>query len=96
MYAVVVTFQIQDGKMADFLPAMTENARTSLAVEPGCRRFDVCTDGDRANEVFLYELYADASAFHAHLESDHFKAFDLQVASLIKDKNVRCYDRVAS
>ncbi|MEM7440043.1 MAG: putative quinol monooxygenase [Pseudomonadota bacterium] len=96
MFAVVVTFMIKDGAMAAFLPAMVENARTTLAEEPGCHRFDVCTDSQRPNEVFLYELYIDRAAFDAHLESSHFKSFDGLVATMVHDKKVRTYDEVAS
>ena len=28
----------------DFAAAIAENARASLAIEPGCHRFDVCRD----------------------------------------------------
>lgn len=96
MYAVVVTFQVEPAQMDSFLPLMTRNAATSLAREPGCLRFDVCTDPDRAGEVFLYELYANRAAFDAHLASDHFKAFDGQVAPMIAAKDVRTYTQVAS
>jgi len=96
MFAVTVTFQIKDKKMAEFVPAMIENARTSLADEEECHRFDVCTDRDRPDEVFLYELYTNRAAFDDHLQSAHFKAFDSAVASLIARKDVRCYEQVAS
>ena len=94
MFAVVVTFRVAEGAMAAFLPAMTENARASLANEPGCHRFDVCTDPTRPGEVFLYELYTDRSAFDAHLASDHFKVFDARVADMIAAKEVRTYTEV--
>ncbi|QHQ36305.1 putative quinol monooxygenase [Algicella marina] len=96
MFVVIVTFQIRDGRMPDFLPAMIENARTSLAEEEGCHRFDVCTDSERGNEVFLYELYTDRAAFDGHLQSAHFKAFDNAVSSLVGHKDIRTYDMVAS
>lgn len=96
MFAVVVTFQIKDGAVAAFLPAMTQNARTSLAEETGCHRFDICTDSTRPNEVFLYELYTDRAAFDAHLDSPHFKLFDRHVADMIASKDVRTYKEVMS
>lgn len=96
MYAVVVTFQIKPASMAAFLPLMLENARTSRAQEPDCHRFDVCTDTTRPDEVFLYELYTDRTAFEAHLASAHFKAFDSAVADMVADKDVRFFDQVAS
>jgi len=88
MFAVTVTFTLKPGARAEFLPLMAENARTSLDREPGCRQFDVCTEGD---EVFLYEVYDSAVAFDAHLQSAHFKSFDAAVSDMVADKTVRTY-----
>ena len=95
MFAVCVTFKINQGKMDAFLPLMHQNARTSLNEEVGCHQFDVATDAARPDEVFLYELYADRAAFETHLASAHFKAFDAAVASMIADKQVATWGEVA-
>ncbi|MEP3332569.1 putative quinol monooxygenase [Sedimentitalea sp.] len=94
MYAVVVTFRIKSGHISAFLPEMMQNAATSLATEPGCHRFDVCTDEDRPEEVFLYELYEDRAAFQTHLNSRHFVDFDAKVQPMVATKDVRTYDQV--
>lgn len=96
MFAVVVTFGIKFGQIAAFMPDMLANAATSLHAEAGCHRFDVCTDAARPDEVFLYELYTDRSAFDAHLASAHFRAFDAKVATQIETKDVRTFEQVAS
>ena len=96
MYAIVVTFQIKDGQMPDFLPLMVENARASRAQELGCHRFDVCTDPAHPNEVFLYELYTDRAAFEVHLASAHFAQFDRVTSNMIAHKDVRTYAEVSS
>ncbi len=94
MFVVTVSFDILEGREAAFLPLMRQNAQTSLALEPGCLRFDVCTDDSRPSEVFLYEVYEDATAFDAHLKSPHFKAFDVQTAPMIASKVVKTYAQV--
>ncbi len=96
MYAVVVTFEIKPGHIDEFMPLMLENASTSLAEEDACKRFDVCTDPSRPNEVYLYELYADRAGFDTHLTASHFKAFDAKVAPMIAAKQVRTYEKVVS
>jgi len=95
MFAVVVQFQLKPGAMQDFLPLMIENARTSKTAEPECHQFDVVTDTDTPDVVFLYELYTDAAAFQAHLKTDHFLRFDAEVADMIADKDVQTFDTVA-
>ncbi|MEP2031460.1 MAG: putative quinol monooxygenase [Paracoccaceae bacterium] len=94
MYAVVVTFQIELARMAEFMPAMRHNAATSLKGELECHHFDVCTDPDRPGEVVLYELYTDRTAFESHLASAHFKAFDAVAAPMITSKVVHTYSEV--
>ena len=93
-YAVTVTFRIKRDRMAEFLPLMLENARTSREQEPGCYQFDVATDPDRPGEVFLYELYTDRAAFDAHRASPHFRLFDAAVAGMLAGKEVRTYAEV--
>lgn len=70
------------------MPLMLENARLSLETEPGCLRFDVSTDPMKAHRVFLYEIYASRGAFDEHLRTDHFLAFDREVASMVESKVV--------
>lgn len=94
MFAVVVTFTLKSGEAERFGKLMRANARTSLAKEPGCTRFDVATDPERPNEVFLYELYTNAAAFDAHLGSAHFREFDAASAGMVSAKSVATYSEV--
>ncbi|MEH6646568.1 putative quinol monooxygenase [Sulfitobacter sp.] len=93
-YAVVVTFVIKPQAFDEFLYLMWVNARKSLEVEAGCHQFDISTDPDRPNEVFLYEIYTDRAAFEAHLTSDHFKSFDGDTAEMTLTREVRTYTQV--
>lgn len=94
MFAVVVTLTIKPTCSKDFLPLAYHNAATSLQDEPGCLQFDVATDAARPGEVFLYEVYRDASAFDAHLETAHFRAFDGATADMISAKHIKTYRSV--
>ena len=93
-FAVCVTFRIHPSHRAAFETLMIENATCSLRVEPGCLQFDVAFDPSRPDEVFLYERYADAPAFQAHLDSAHFRRFDQAVAGMVAAKEVKTYSRV--
>ncbi len=80
--------------MEAFLPLMLENARASVADEPDCHQFDVCTDPARPDSVFLYELYTDLAGFDAHRQTPHYKRFDGAVAAMIEAKDVRTFATV--
>lgn len=94
MFAVVVTFRIEPGKLQTFLPLMLANARASLRDEEGCHQFDVATDPARPDEVFLYELYTDKAAFDAHREMPHYKSFGAAAEAMIAEKSVDTYAQV--
>ncbi len=96
MHAVTVVCSDQGRGGGGFSAAHDRKRRSVLKDEPGCRQFDVCTDPDRPGDVFLYELYDDADAFQAHLQTPHFKSFDAKVAGMIAQKTVRTYAKVAS
>jgi quinol monooxygenase YgiN len=91
MFVVTVAFRSVPDRAADFLAALRENAATSLRDEPGCHRFDVCTDPDDPKTLFLYELYTDADAFEAHKASRHFLAFDALVRDWTAEKIVKIW-----
>ena len=52
--------------------AIIENVRTSMSTEPGFLRFDILQDQADPAHFSLYEIYRDAKAREAHLESAHF------------------------
>ncbi|MBB4380406.1 putative quinol monooxygenase [Bradyrhizobium sp. SBR1B] len=92
-FVVTVTFSIKAGHTVEFREAMLANAADSIALEPGCRLFDVCEAADGA-EIFLYEIYDDRAAFDAHLATEHFRRFDRLVAPWVIDKRVATYVRL--
>ena len=93
MYAVTVTFTLKEGRQEGFLPLMTANARASLH-EPACRQFDVCTDPDHPDTVFLYEIYDDLAGFQAHMETPHFQSLGSKIGDMVADKNLVCFAEV--
>lgn len=90
MFVVAVWFEIHPNHMSDFAIAVSENAKTSLAKEPGCRRFDVAQAED-PERIFLYELYVDEAAFEHHKGTPHFKAFDAKTKEWVVSKSVEFY-----
>lgn len=88
MYVVLVEFVVKPEHAAEFRPALLANARASLEHEPGCHRFDVCTDPGDAGKILLYELYTDRAAFDAHLAAPHYLEFGARVKPWVERKTV--------
>lgn len=90
--AVTVTFRLAPGARESFLPLIEENARCSVAGEPGCLRFDVAIpEGEDGTEVFLYEVYANRAAFAEHLETPHYASFDAATRPVVIGKEVKTF-----
>jgi autoinducer 2-degrading protein len=88
-HVIVVDLEVGDGHLDVFMPLILENAGASLTNEPGCLHFDVCQSNEQPGRLLLYEVYSDANAFAAHLETDHFRRFDSATASMVVSKQVR-------
>jgi quinol monooxygenase YgiN len=72
MIALIVTLDVDEGRLDEFLSAIEENARWSFVHEPGCKYFDVTQDAARPTHFVFYELYEDEAALAAHRASPHF------------------------
>lgn len=70
--AIIVDYEIVDGKEAELTALIREHARLTLAEEPGCLRFEVVKPIERggdapiANRLMLTELYESEAAVAIH------------------------------
>jgi quinol monooxygenase YgiN len=75
-YVVLPSFDVAEENLEAFLAAGRADAEASMAAEPGCLQFDVVVDRDvRPIRVVFYEVYADRTAFEAHLQTPHLADF---------------------
>lgn len=89
MEILLVEFCVESRHVDAFSCAVRLNAATSLAQEPGCRRFDVCADPADPCRFLLYEIYDDAIAVQAHLQAPHFAHFDTCSRPWVASKRVQ-------
>lgn len=93
-YIVCVTFKIKRNYYDNFQLLINSNAKTSLEKEDGCLQFDVCSNLDEPEHIFLYEVYTTQGAFEEHLKSEHFLVFNSKTADMIEEKLVKTYNLV--
>ncbi len=82
MHVVVVTIDIKLDARERFVAATLENARNSVAHEPGCYQFDVVQDDQKTSRIYLYEVYRDKAAFESHMQMPHYFAWRDAVTEL--------------
>jgi (4S)-4-hydroxy-5-phosphonooxypentane-2,3-dione isomerase len=72
MHIIVVSLQLNEEYRDAFVEAVVEEAQAVIRDEPGCLCYDVVQDGADSNRIWLYEVYKDAAAHQAHLQTPHF------------------------
>jgi quinol monooxygenase YgiN len=87
-FAIAVTFEIKPEHADDFRKRVLQQARDSVAKEPGCCQFDVLQDESSPTTFFLYETYVNAQAFEAHRQTPHFADFGSTVGPWVASKQL--------
>ena len=96
MYIVTVEFVVGAQHVEAFQQAVQQQAHNSLTLEADCHQFDVCTDPQDRRRTFLYEVYTDEAAFHAHRETEHFANFGATVGPWVESKTLQFWIRSES
>lgn len=89
MLVIAVRLEINPESRDAFRAHILESAANTLANEPGCSIYQASFADDAC---FVYEVYADRSAFEAHLETEHYHAFGQKTQGMIADKRVEEYE----
>mmetsp|Transcript_43551 Transcript_43551/g.81837 ORF Transcript_43551/g.81837 Transcript_43551/m.81837 type:complete len:224 (+) Transcript_43551:58-729(+) len=75
--AVLVTVEIKEDRIEDFLKAMEDDVTNSRdkTKDPGCLRFDLLHSREQANKFIFYEAYESDEAAAFHKTTDHYKSW---------------------
>ncbi|MCU1452047.1 MAG: antibiotic biosynthesis monooxygenase [Acidimicrobiales bacterium] len=76
---LIVVKQPVRAKYADDFGSLVADFTTASRAEPGNISFDWCRSADDPNLWVLIEVFRDAEAGEAHVQSDHFKAASEQM-----------------
>ncbi|WP_025770015.1 putative quinol monooxygenase [Thioalkalivibrio sp. HK1] len=90
---LVVKFEIKAGCKERFIDIIEEHAKSTLASEPGCLRFEICNISKDDDRVFLFEMYRDAKAFEEHKASTILARTRKRYADLITAREIHISDR---
>ena len=76
--------QIDPAQLEAYRAALKEEIETSVRVEPGVLSLSAVSERDHPERVTILEIYADAAAYHAHLQSPHFTRYKTATQSMVK------------
>ena len=75
--------QVDAAQLAAFEAAAREHVDAAIQSEPGLLALHVTQEADRPTHVRVFEMYANESAYQAHLASPHFKRFVVATQAMI-------------
>jgi len=88
MHVVSITVTVKKELLEEFERAILENARASVAHDPGCVRFDVSQAYDEPTIWLYHEVYDTPESHAAHRQSAHFLAYQAVEQRAVVDKKV--------
>ena len=74
-YVRIAELEIDPAQLESFNSAVKESIETSVRVEPGVLILYAVSEKDNPTRVRVFEVYTDADAYKAHLETPHFRKF---------------------
>jgi quinol monooxygenase YgiN len=76
--------EIDPAQLEKYTAALSEEIETSIRVEPGVLSLYAVSIKGHPDQIRLFEMYASAAAYQAHLETRHFKKYKSETAGMVK------------
>ncbi len=82
-HAVIGTIEVKPGAREAVLRSVLAHRERSLRDEPGTLNFEVLVPNEDPNKLHLFELYADTTAFMAHMKGASMATVTKEVGHLV-------------
>jgi quinol monooxygenase YgiN len=76
--------QIEPSRLDEYKAALAEEIDASIRTEPGVLSLEAVALKEDLTQIRIFEIYANMDAYHAHLESPHFKRYKAATHGMIK------------
>ncbi|WP_235679207.1 putative quinol monooxygenase [Aquibium microcysteis] len=91
--AIIVEYEIEEGRIDAFRALVLDHARRTLAEEQGCLRFEVLEPVDRQgepipNRLMVSEIYASPLAVEQHGQNPRLERVRAAMAPLVKSRRL--------
>ncbi len=84
MVVRLAKLQIDAVQLESYKAALKEEIETSMRVEPGVLNLYAVSEKDNPSHITIFEIYANADAYKAHLETLHFKKYKTTTKEMVK------------
>lgn len=76
--------EIDPAQLENYKAALREEIEASIRLEPGVLTLYAVSVKDNPTQIRIFEMYADADAYNAHLETPHFKKYKSSTQQMVK------------
>ncbi|CAN7480280.1 putative quinol monooxygenase [Variovorax sp. LjRoot84] len=84
--------EIDPAQLERFKAAASENAEATRRLEPGVLAFHAAAEKGNRTRIRVFEVYKDAGAYRAHLQTPHFQRFRATTEKMMTARKL--YDTV--
>jgi quinol monooxygenase YgiN len=76
--------------------ALKEQMATAIRLEPGVLTYYAVADKSEPSHITILEIYADTTAYQAHILTNHFKKYKETVKDMVKSLELVDVDLIAA
>jgi len=76
--------EIDSSRLEQYKALLKEGIETAVRVEPGVLTLYAVYEKEHPTRVTVFEVYADQSAYEAHLQTAHFKKYKTGTQKMVK------------
>ena len=87
-YVRLAELEIDPAQLESFQSAVKEGVETAVRVEPGVLVLYAVAEKDHPTRIRVFEMYTDAHAYQAHLETPHFKKFRATTDKMVMSRKL--------
>lgn len=76
--------EVDPAQVDSYKAALKEEIEASIRLEPGVLTLFAVSVKDHPNQIRIFETYADAAAYEAHLETPHFRKYKIGTQGMVR------------
>jgi quinol monooxygenase YgiN len=80
----IAELEIDLAQLDDYRAALREEIEASVEIEPGVLVLHAASIKDRPAHIRIFEVYADQTAYEAHLTTPHFLKYKALTSTMVR------------
>ena len=94
-YMRIARIVIDPAQVKEYYAALREGMEMAVRKEPGVLNLWAVAEKTNPTHITIFEMYEDAEAYKAHIQTAHFKKYKATVQKMVKSLELTDVDPVA-